>query len=181
MSRIAPIVPAEAPAAVQAALDQVRRTLGVVPNLVGTLARAPAALDAYLGFGAALQKGRLSAKLRESVALAVAGANACVYCASAHSAVGAKLGIAPSELKANVLGQSSDPKTKAALEFAKAVVATRGRVSDAQLKTVKAAGFDEAEVLELVADVVLNIFTNYVNHVAQTDVDFPVVSLASAA
>ena len=75
----------------------------------------------------------------------------------------------------NLRGSAADAKTQAALDFAKAVVQDRGHLSDAQLQAVRAAGFSDAEVLELIASVVANIFTNYVNNIAATVVDFPLV------
>ena len=175
MPRLTAIDPARAEGKAKALLDGVQTTLGMTPNLLRTLANAPAALEAYLCFGQALGKGRLDAKTREAVALAVAGVNGCDYCASAHSALGARLGVPPEELAANLVGHSADPTLAAILRFARAVVVERGWVGDADLAEARAAGLDDGQFTEIIAAVAANIFSNYVNHVAQTEVDFPAV------
>ena len=175
MTRLTAIDPARAEGKAKALLDGVQKTLGMTPNLLRTLANAPAALEAYLSLGQALGKGRLDAKTREAIALAVAGVNGCDYCASAHSALGARLGVPPEELAANLEGHSADPTLAAILRFARAVVVERGWVSDADLAEARAAGLDDGQITEIVAAVAANIFSNYVNHVAQTEVDFPPV------
>jgi len=173
MPRITPIDPASADPKAQNLLDGVQKALGTTPNLMKTLAHSPASLNAYLGFGQALGGGQLGGVLREQIALAVAGANGCEYCASAHTALGKGQKIDDEELARNVTGQSSDPRTQTALDFARAIVTKRGWVSDDDLAAVREAGFSEGEIVEIVATVALNVFTNYFNHVAGTDVDFP--------
>jgi uncharacterized peroxidase-related enzyme len=154
--------------------------MGMVPNLMKTMAQSPVALASYLGFSKSLG-GALTEPLREQIALAVAGANDCSYCASAHSALAANVGLAPEELAANLRGESGDDRTGAALRFARAVVGERGRVSDADLNDIRAAGYTDAQIVEIVAVVALNLFTNYFNHVAATDIDFPVVDTSGAS
>ncbi len=175
MPRLTAIDPARAEGKAKALLDGVQKTLGMTPNLMRTLANAPAALEAFLSLGQALGKGRLDAKTREAIALAVAGVNGCDYCASAHSALGARLSVSREELAANLEGHSADPTLAAILRFARAVVVERGWVSDADLAEARAAGLDDGQITEIVAAVAANIFTNYVNHVARTEVDFPLV------
>ncbi len=175
MPRLNAIDPAHAEGKTKALLDGVQKTLGMIPNLMATLANAPAALEAYLSFGQALGKGRLDAKTREAIALTVAGENGCDYCASAHTAVGARLGVSRDELAANLEGRSSDPTLAAILRFARAVVVKRGWVGDADLAEARAAGLDDGRITEIVAAVAANIFSNYVNHVARTEIDFPLV------
>lgn len=181
MQRIPALDPAAAPAAVAATLEAVKAKLGMVPNIIKTMARAPAVLNSYLAFSGAAGEGRLSAALRERIALLSAQTNGCDYCASAHQALGKMAGLSADEIARGYAGDSSDPKAKAALTFAKAVLARRGQVSDADLAAVKAAGYGEDEVLEIVANVVLNIFTNYFNNVADTEIDFPRVTVNRAA
>lgn len=181
MPRIAPVQQADAQPAAQALLDGVKKSIGVVPNLYQTIAHSPAALNAYLGFSKALSEGKLSAAQREQIALAVAGENNCDYCASAHTLIGKGAGVAEDELAANLSGTSSDQRTQAVLTFAKEVVAKRGFVSDADLQAVRAAGLDEEEIVEVITVVVLNIFTNYFNHIAETEIDFPHVSAGEEA
>ncbi len=175
MPRLTAIDPAQTEGKTKALLDGVQKALGMTPNLVRTLANSPAALEAFLSFGQALGRGNLDAETREAIALAVAGENGCDYCASAHTAAGGRLGVPPEELRANLEGHSGDPKRGAILRFARAVVVERGWVSDADLSEARAAGLSDGEITEVVAAVAANIFTNYLNHVAGTEVDFPLV------
>ena len=168
-----------APRASQPLLEAVGRQLGVVPNLFRLVANSPAALEGYVGLLNALGKGALAPATRERIALAVAQINACDYCLSAHSYLGkhvAKLDDA--EMAENRNGGSNDPKADAAVRFAATVARNRGRVSDADLQQVRTAGYDDAQVVEIVLHVALNTWTNYVNLVGQTDIDFPVVTAA---
>jgi uncharacterized peroxidase-related enzyme len=181
MSRIAIPTRDTAPAAAQPILDAVSRQLGVVPNLYRLTALSPATLTGLTGLGAALTK-TLDVKTRERIALAVAEINGCDYCLSAHSYIGLNLAkIAPDEIALNRQGRSGDPKADAAVRFAAKVADTRGHVGDADLEAVRAAGFTDAEVVEIVGVVVENFFTNFLNNVAETDIDFPVVRVAKAA
>ncbi len=177
MPRIKPVDPDQVPAKSKPLLEGVRQKLGITPNLMTTLAHSPAALQAYLGFGQALSGASLPGKLREQIAVAVAGENSCGYCASAHTLLAGKAGVPGDEAARNLRGESSDPRTAAALDFARTIVKKRGHVPDAALRSVRAAGFTEAEVIEIIATVAVNIFTNYFNHVAQTEIDFPVVDV----
>jgi len=175
MPRIQPIDIDNAQGKTKDTLDGVRKKVGMVPNLYATMANSPAVLDAYWSFNNAMSSASLPATLREQIALTVAGANGCDYCASAHTAVGARLGVARDELAANLAGRSSDPTLAAILRFARAVVVKRGWVGDADLAEARAAGLDDGRITEIVAAVAANIFSNYVNHVARTEIDFPLV------
>lgn len=179
-ARIAAVDPAEAQGRQKELMETVRARLGGVPNLVATLAQAPAALEAYLAQSDALARGVLDARLREQLAVAVAGANACDYCASAHSALGRDAGVSETEIGENLRARSSDATTGVALDFASRLVRQRGRVSDAELRRLRDAGFTTEQIVEIVAHVGLNLFTNYFNHVARTEIDFPVVPTRSA-
>ncbi len=160
----------------QELLASVEKQLGVVPNIFLTLAHSPAALKAYLQFSGALAAGKLSPKLREQIALATAGKNHCDYCASAHTLLGGKAGIKKEELELNLTGCSSDAKTSSALEFVINVVEKKGEVDKAAINALAAAGFSNEEVVEIIAHIGMNIFTNYFNHIAATEIDFPHVS-----
>ena len=160
----------------KALLDNVRQTMGATPNFFTAFANAPAALESYLGFSKALSGGKLDPKLREQLAVVVAGFNGCDYCASAHTFLGNKTGVDSTELQANLEGHSLDRKTQAALRFAMALMETRGQVSDETLQAIKFAGYTDEEVIEILAHVALNTFSNYFNQTAQTNIDFPVVS-----
>lgn len=163
-------------------LAAVKQQLGVVPNLMKLVGHSPAALEGYLSLNGALAKGKLSVQLRERIALAIAEFNGCDYCLSAHSYLAANVAkISGSEIDAARDGRSDDARTAAALHFARRVAEARGRVSDADLAALRAADFDEASVVEIVLNVALNVLTNYVNNVAATDIDFPVVTARSAA
>ena len=176
MSRITIPNTEQTPSASIPLLDAVNRQLGVVPNLMKLVGHSPAALEGYLSLNGALGKGTIGAKTSERIALAVAELNGCGYCLSAHSYLGSNLAkLDAAELDANRHGTSGDAKAAAALRFATRIVGTRGHVADEDLAAVKAAGYSEAEVMEIVLLVALNTLTNYVNNVAETDIDFPVV------
>ena len=173
---------ADAPAAAQPLLEAVKKQFGSVPNLFRLAASSPAALEGYLGLSGALAKGSLPAPTRERIALAIAEINGCNYCLSAHSYIGKNLAkLDEAEIAANRNGGSNDPKADAAVRFATAVAQQRGRVSDEALRAVKLAGYDDAQLVEIVQHVALNVWTNYLNNLAQTDIDFPVVSARQAA
>ena len=181
MSRLNIPTRADAPAKSQPLLDAVEKQLGVVPNLFLLVGSSPAALEGYIGLNGALGR-TLDAKTRERIALAIAQANGCDYCLSAHTYLGLNLAkIDSAEIALNRTGHSADAKADAALVFARRVLDARGRVSDADLAEVRLAGFSEPQVIEIVATVALNVLTNYINNVAETDIDFPVVLAAQAA
>ena len=174
MARINPIDVESASGKTEALFGAVQKKLGMVPNVVRTFAHSPAVLEGYLGLSGALGKGVLPAKLREQIALAVGETNGCNYCVAAHSAAGKMVGLSDEDVADSRLGTSPDSKVDSALRFARQVVDQQGWVSDEDLAKVRAAGYGEAEITEIVANVALNIFTNYFNHVADTEVDFPV-------
>ena len=182
MSRIAIPSVEQAPAASKPLLAAVHKQLGVVPNLMKLVSNSPAALEGYLSLNGALAKGTLDAKLRERIALAIAEFNGCEYCLCAHSYLAKNLAkLDESEIRAARDGRSSDTRADAALHFARRVASEHGRINDADLAALRAAGFDDAGVVEIVLNVALNVLTNYVNNVALTDVDFPQVDLKAAA
>jgi uncharacterized peroxidase-related enzyme len=169
------------PAASQPLLQAVKKQLGMVPNLFRLVGNSPAALEGYLGLNGALAKGALEAPTRERIALAVAELNGCDYCLSAHSYIGKNLArLSDVEIAANRSGRSADAKADAAVGFAVKLVNARGHVSDADIKAVKDAGYDDAQVIEIVLHVALNTLTNYVNEVAKTAIDFPAVAARAA-
>jgi uncharacterized peroxidase-related enzyme len=183
MSRMSiPATIEAAPVASQPLLQAVKQQLGIAPNLFRLVANSPAALEGYLGMLGALGKGALPAATRERIALAVAEINGCSYCLSAHAYLAKNLAkLDDAEIIANRSGTSNDAMADAALRFASKVAQLRGHVSDEDLKGVKAAGYSDAQVIEIVQHVALNTWTNYVNEVAKTDIDFPVVALRKAA
>ena len=183
MSRLSiPPTIADAPAPARPMLEAVEKQLGVVPNLFRLVANSPAALEGYLGLSGALAKGHLPAATRERIALAIAEINGCSYCLSAHSYLGKTLArLDDAEIAANRNGGSNDPKADAAVRFAAKVATARGHVGDDDIRAVKLAGYDDAQVIEIVQHVALNTWTNYMNEVARTEIDFPVVTARASA
>jgi len=176
MQRITALTAPAVPAASQTILDATQKAIGMVPNLYRTIAHSPAALAGYTHNNHALAGGVLPAALREQVALLSAGYNGCDYCASAHTLIGKGAGLSAAQASESLRGRADNAKAQAALDFARAVLTERGKLSDVQLQAVRAAGYSEAEIVEIVAHVALNVFTNYLNNVATTKIDFPPVS-----
>ena len=162
-------------------LDAVKSKLGIVPNMTRAMAASPAVLEAYLSFSGALEGGFLDAKTREQLALLTAQQNHCDYCLSAHTAIGKMVGLKHDEIIASRGGNGVSAKSTAALAFAKRVLDTKGQIDDAELAAVRAAGFSEGEIAEIIAHVALNVFTNYFNIATKVDVDFPRVCYAEVA
>lgn len=183
MSRLpTPATIQDAPEASRPLLTAVKKQLGIVPNLFRLVSTSPAALEGYLGLSGALAKGKLPAATRERIALAVAQINGCSYCLSAHTYLGKTLAkLDDAEIAANRAGNSNDPKAAAAVRFAARVAAARGHVSDEEVRAVKLAGYDDAQVIEIVQHVALNTWTNYINEVGKTVIDFPVAAAAADA
>jgi len=173
MARLTALNPDEATGKTKELLDVVKGKMGMVPNMMRTMGNSPAALGGYLGFSSALAGSSLGGKLGELLALTVANDNGCNYCNAAHSFVAGKMGLDSEAIENARSGVSTDPKINAALKFAQEILHNKGAVSGAALEGVKAAGYTEAQIIEIVAQVSLSIFTNYVNIVADTDIDFP--------
>lgn len=159
--------------------DAFQKNLGTVPNLLRALAHSPAALNAYVGFNSALGEGQLPAALREQIAIAVANANACDYCLSAHTALGKRAGLTPQDLDLARNAEAPDSKTAAALQFAVDVVRKRALLPATDVERLRQAGYSDGEIVEIVAVIAINIFTNYFNHLAGTEIDFPIVRAAA--
>jgi uncharacterized peroxidase-related enzyme len=181
MSRITVPSRETAPQASQPLLDAVDKQLGVVPSLFRLVAHSPAALQGFLGLNGALAKA-LDVKTRERIALAVAQVNGCDYCLSAHTYLALNLAkLDNAEIERNRKGASSDTKANVAVAFAAKLVQSRGKVTDAELQSIRAAGYSDAQLVEIIAVVAENVFTNFVNLVAHTEIDFPVVRAAELA
>jgi uncharacterized peroxidase-related enzyme len=171
-----------APEAARSLLEAVKKQLGIVPNIFRMVANSPAALEGYVGLLGALGKGALPTATHERIALAVAELNRCDYCLCAHTYLGKNVAkLDDAEITANRSGASNDVKADAAVRFASQVVQQRGHVSDADVSAVKSAGYTDAQIVEIVQHVALNTWTNYINTVAQTDIDFPIVTSRKAA
>jgi uncharacterized peroxidase-related enzyme len=177
MSRIAPVVSTNVDPKVANTLSQVKASLGMLPNLFATLAHAPVALDGVLSLTKTLSRGRLSAAQREIVSLAVGQENQCRYCLAAHTAMAKGAGLSDAETLKARAGDGTDPFDRAIAYFAKKIVSQRGHVSDEDMKNARAAGIDNGLMMEIVANVAVNTFTNYANELADTEIDFPNVQV----
>jgi uncharacterized peroxidase-related enzyme len=173
MPRLKPVDQHTADPAATELLGSVKKQLGSVPNLIATMANSPAVAKAYLGFSQSLAAGALSPRLREQIALVVGETNGCEYCVAAHTALGKKAGLSDQETRDARLALSRDEKERVALDFARQIVENRGVVADRDVERVREAGYTDGQLAEIVANVALNLFTNYFNHVAGTEVDFP--------
>ena len=173
MARIQPLDPAAATGATKETFNSIQGALGGVPGMFRTVGQSPASLQAMWGFFGAMGQSTVPPAVRERIALAIGQANDCGYCLAAHSALAKKAGVADAEVMAARKGTSTDPKADAAVKFAVAILERKGHVSDADVGAVRKAGYSDAEVLEILSVVVQNVYTNWVNHVAQTAIDFP--------
>lgn len=174
-NRITQLDPVAATGKAKQLFDGVQAKLGAVPNLFRVLGNAPAALEGYLNLSGALAGGVLNAKVREQIALSVAESNLCGYCLSAHTFIGNKAGLSECDIADARRATAGDPRVDAILKLARAIVVQRGEVNDTDLQAARTAGLNDGEIVETIANVALNIFTNYLNHVARTVVDFPEV------
>lgn len=177
MSRIDLVTVDTAVPSAQPLLAQVHAAFGATPNMFRAVANSPAALASMWGAFGALGAGTLGAKLGEQIAVAIADQNDCHYCLAAHTALGRKAGASSDEMTAAQAGQSHDPKTAAALRFAVTVVRQRAKIAAADVDALRAAGFGDGEIMEIMAHVALNLFTNYVNVAFDVPLDFPQVKL----
>lgn len=183
MSRIVtPATVEDSPAASQPLLNAVKAQLGTVPNLFRAIGVSSPSLEGFLGLHGALGKGKLGAKTRERIALAVAEINGCGYCTAAHTFISENLvKLSKDDVAASRRGGSPDPKADAAVKFAVKVLRERGHVGAADVQAVKDAGFGDDEIVEIVMNVAINVLTNYFNEAVKTDVDFPEIAPLSAA
>lgn len=181
MTRINLVNPNETTADRKIILDQIHGAFGATPNMFRAAANSVAALKSMWGSFGALGAGVLGARLGEQIAVAVGNRNQCEYCLSAHTVLGQAAGASASEMAAAQVGESTDPKTAAALRFALKLVNDRAQVSDADVAALRSAGFDDEQIVEILAHVALNLFTNYLNIALAVPVDFPKIKLRAAA
>lgn len=176
MTRLNALNPEQSSGKNKEMFNAINSKLGVVPNMMRTMANSPALLEGYLGLSGALSTGQLGAKLSELIALTVAESNGCSYCLSAHTYLGANL----AKLDAKTMedaraGWSTDSKMDAILKFARLLIDKNGKLSDDDVSHVRSAGVTDSEIAEIIGHVALNILTNYFNNTAGTEIDFPVV------
>lgn len=162
-------------------LDAVHDGLGITPNLYRVAANSAAALDAIVKFNGALARGELRPRVREAIALTVAEANKCDYCLSAHTAIGQAVGLSDAGIVAAREATSSQAKLSAILAFTSAVVRNRAQIDNGDIAELKTAGVSNAEIVEIVANIALNVFTNYLNIIAGTEIDFPAMHAGAVA
>jgi uncharacterized peroxidase-related enzyme len=154
-------------------LNSVHDRLGFVPNLFRLLGSSPAVLQGFTALNDSLAE-ILDIKLRERIGLAVAEVNGCDYSLSSHNYLALNVArVYPEEIELARKGTSNNPKTSIAVSFAAKVARERGHVSDADVREVQRAGYADAEIVGIVAVVAVSILTNFLNEVAQTEIDFP--------
>jgi uncharacterized peroxidase-related enzyme len=157
----------------QELLGQVKKNFGSIPNVFKLMANSSAVLKSYLDFSGNLSNGVLSKDIQERIALLIAQENDCEYCLAAHSAIAKGVGLSEEEILHARQGNSSDKRAEAALSFAKSIFVYSGDVQDSELASLRENGFSDAEILEIVAAVSLNVLTNSLNNLARTKLDFP--------
>ena len=162
-------------------LDAIQAQLGMVPNFLKVFANSPAALKAFLGLHEIASSGDLDAQTRERIALALAQQNTCEYCVSAHTAIGRKAGLSNSEIEANRVGTSLDAKAASAVRFAKSLAEHKGEVTNIELLEIRNAGYSEAEIVEIITHVGLNLLANIIGKASRVEIDFPKVDLQLAS
>ena len=181
MSRINLVTDAQANDEQQALYAAIRSQLGMVPNFLKVFANSPAALRAFLGLHGIAGEGSLDAQTRERIALGLAEQNACEYCVSAHTAIGRKAGLSNSEIEANRAGGSEDTKAAVAVKFARSLAEHNGEVSTTELLEVRNAGYGDAEIVEIITHVGMNVLTNILGKASRVEIDFPKVELKKAS
>src|SRR5262245_24483206 len=148
MSRFKAISPVSATGKAKDLLEAASARLGMVPNMMRAMASAPAVLDCYQSLNGALDKGKLSARMREQLALAVSQANRCDYCVAVHAIIGKTVGLTIDQIRDSRLGTAVDSRADALIRFARKVVEARGKVTDRDIKKIRAAGFDDGVIAE---------------------------------
>lgn len=162
-------------------LNAIQSQLGGVPNFLKVFANSPAALKAFLGLHGIANEGSLDAKTRERIALALAQQNSCEYCLSAHTAIGKKAGLSTDEISLNREGSSQDAKAAIAVKLARSLAENTGDITTAELLEARNAGHTDADIVEIITHVGLNILTNMIGKASQLDIDFPKIALKIVA
>lgn len=161
-----------APADAKATLEGVNKAFGFVPNLLGTMATAPALLDGYLALAGIFDKANLSETERQIILMTNNRLNGCVYCMAAHTSLAQMAKIPADVIEALRDGTKiADPKLEALRTFAAVINETRGWPSDADVEAFLAAGYTRQTVLEVILGTSLKVMSNYTNHVASTELD----------
>lgn len=181
MSRINLVTKEQASPEQLALFDAIEQQLGLVPNFLKVFANSPAALQAFLGLHSIANTGELDAKTKERIALGLAEQNACEYCVSAHTAIGKNAGLSGDEILANRAGSSQDAKAAVAVKFSRSLAEHNGEVSTSELLEIRNAGYTEAEIVEIITHVGMNVLTNILGKASRVEIDFPKVELIAAS
>lgn len=181
MARVPLIDPQSATTDRRELLDEITGAFGLAPNMFRAVANSPAALTSMWGSFTALGAGVIPPELGEKIAVAIADHNRCEYCLSAHTLLGTKAGASAREMADAQAGRSDDPATAAALAFALKLVRQRAHLAPGDIDEVRRAGFDDQQIVEIIAHTALNLFTNYINVALQVPVDFPGIRLTPIA
>jgi uncharacterized peroxidase-related enzyme len=178
MTDFAPVEPETATGKAAELLAQVQKSLGLTPTMTKVMANSPALLQGYLTLSSAVAGGTLRPAVRERLAIATAQLNGCEYCLSAHTYIGANIAkVDADELDRARRAESTDAHVAALLKLSNTIAENAGDVDDVEVKAAREAGVTDEEIGEIVANLALNILTNYFNVLAHVDNDWPVVSL----
>lgn len=178
MSRTIALAPEQVPAESKPTLDAFTRNIGFTPNMMATFAQSPIAFNAWATLLGGLSKA-LDVKTRDSIGLAVSEVNGCNYCLTVHSFTAEHMAKLPAdEIILARKGHASDAKRDAAVQFARQVILSRGKVGDDDVQAVRDAGYTDANIMEIVALVAMYSLTNLINNVFDPEKDFPAVAPA---
>lgn len=172
MNRIAPVDPATAQGRTRELFAVVQQTFGTIPNATKVMANSPPVLESFLAFSAAMGGVAIGNPLHTQLKLTASESNECHYCTALLSAVAPGAGLTPADVLSGRTASATDPRVDAGLKFGRAVLESRGQVSDEAIQAARRAGLSDADLVETVASVVLGCFTNFLNNVAQTELDF---------
>lgn len=173
MSRVKPVTPEEAKGEVKEIYQSLQKNMGKVFNIFQNMGNSAVTLKGFLALSDAVNHTTLPPKLREQIALIVGQSNHCNYCLSAHSTIAKGCGLNDQDILNARHGESSNARDQAILKFAKQVVENRGNVSNQDVASLKAAGVNDTEFVEIILTIFLNMFTNYFNLITDPKVDFP--------
>ena len=158
------------------AMNVVEAAFGGIPNLMKKLAASPGVLSGVMALNNGISNGSIEQGIIEQVALLTSRRNNCEYCVAVHVHVGQQCGIPRDELISNMNGQASDPSIQVVLDFVNSAIDNRGQISPELVNRMRNSGYDNQQILEILAVVGLYTFLNYAKHLTQPDLDFPEVA-----
>jgi uncharacterized peroxidase-related enzyme len=180
MARAAALKPEHVPADSKPTLDTFTKNIGYTPNMMATFAHSPIAFNAWATLLGSLSKA-LDVKTRDSIGLAVSEVNGCNYCLTVHSFTAEHMAkLSADDILLARRGHASDPKRDAAIQFARKVIVSRGKVSHDDVQAVRDAGYTDANIMEIIALVAMYSLTNFFNNVFDPERDFPAVAPAGS-